>query len=308
MTQTSSEPPHSSLLGSLMVFIAAVGFSSKAIMVKLAYVYPVDPATLIALRMAFSAPFFIALAIWVARSSKTSNMTTQDGWMIAALGFLGGYGPMWLDFAGLSYVTASLERIILFLYPTMVVLMSALVFKKRIHGREIFALLASYAGVALVVGHDLTILKSGASQTLLGAALVTASAISYAAYLVCSGRLIPKVGAPAFTAYTMLTATLASGLHFAVTTHPVAILHLPLEVYALSLLMAVIATVLPAILLNAGIQRIGSNKASLVSSVGPVSTIFLAYVFLQEDITWLQLAGTGLVMTGVLAISLHKEK
>ncbi|OIR04918.1 putative inner membrane transporter yiJE [mine drainage metagenome] len=214
---------------------------------------------------------------------------------------------MLLDFAGLVYVTASLERVILYVYPTVVVVLSALLFKHRISKSVYFALLATYAGVALVVGHDIFTLKTGSADTMLGAALVLASAVFYAVYLLMSGRLIPRVGASSFTAYTMLVATVTSGTYYAITAHHASILHLPIQVYWLSLLMAVIATVMPAILLNIGIHRIGSSKASLISSVGPVSTIFLAYIFLGESVTLLQLAGTGLVLIGVLAISLTKK-
>lgn len=307
MQSQTQQASKNALIGAFMVLAAAVTVSSKAIMVKLAYVYPVDASTLIALRMAFSAPFFIALAFWANASATTPKITSRDAWMIALLGVIGGYGPMLLDFAGLVYVTASLERIILYVYPTIVVLLSAMLFRHRIGKRVYFALLATYAGVALAVGHDLFTLKSGSAETMLGAALVLASAITYAAYLVVSGRLIPRVGSSSFTAYTMLAATVASGAHYASTAHQVAILHLPRQVYLLSLLMAIVATVLPAILLNAGIHRIGSSKASLISSIGPVSTIFLAYIFLGEDITLLQLAGTGLVLIGVLAISVSKK-
>jgi drug/metabolite transporter (DMT)-like permease len=306
MHSQSQQASKNTLIGILMVLAAAVTVSSKAIMVKLAYVYVVDPSTLIALRMAFSAPFFIALALW-ARTSAL-KLTSRDSWMIAVLGVLGGYGPMLLDFAGLVYVTAGLERVILYVYPTVVVILSAMLFKHRIAKRVWFALLATYAGVGLVVGHDILILKSGSADTMLGAALVLASAIAYASYLVCSGWLIPRVGSSLFTAYIMLAATAASVLHYASTTHAISIFHLPRPVYWLALLMAVVATVLPAILLNAGIHRIGSSKASLISSIGPVSTIFLAYIFLGENITLLQLAGTGLVLIGVIAISMGKKK
>ncbi len=299
------------LIGALMVLAAAVTVSSKAIMVKLAYAYaepfPVDASTLIALRMAFSAPFFIGLALWVRASATTPSISKRDAWMIVLLGVAGGYAPMLLDFAGLVYVTAGLERVILYVYPTVVVILSALLFKHRIGKTVYFALLATYAGVALVVGHDVFTLKTGSAETMFGASLVLASAISYAVYLVASGRLIPRVGASAFTAYTMLAATVASGTYYASTVHNVSILHLPSQVYWLTLLMAVVATVLPAILLNVGIHRIGSSKASLISSVGPVSTIFLANMFLGETVTLLQLAGTGLVLIGVLAISLAKK-
>jgi drug/metabolite transporter (DMT)-like permease len=306
MQHHTAEASRHALIGSLLVLAAAITVSSKAIMVKLAYVYGVDPETLIALRMAFSMPFFVALALWARNSSSTPVMTARDGWMIVILGVVGGYAPMWFDFAGLAYVSAGLERVILFLYPTMVVVISAILFKHHIGRREVFALLVSYLGVGLAVGHDLTALKSGAGETLLGALLIVISALSYACYLVYSGRIIPRVGSANFTAYSMLVAGVASGCHFAVTQHKVSVLHLPVPVYEIALLMAVVATVLPAIMLNAGINRIGSSRASLVSSVGPVSTILLAYVFLGEGITAMQLAGTGLVMAGVLAITVRR--
>lgn len=311
MQTQKQQAARNALIGALMVLAAAITVSSKAIMVKLAYAYatpfPVDASTLIALRMAFSAPLFIALAFWARASAATPTLTRQDAIIIAVLGVLGGYGPMLLDFEGLVYVTAGLERIILYIYPTVVVVMSAIIFKHRIGKRVYFALLATYAGVALAVGHDVLVLKTGSADTMLGASLVAASAIAYAAYLIVSGRLIPRVGALAFTAYTMLAATVASGAQYASTTHQVTILNLPAPVYWLSLLMAVVATVLPAILLNVGIHKIGSSKAALISSIGPVSTILLAYLFLGEAITCLQLVGTGLVLVGVLAISLGKK-
>lgn len=304
-SQTQKTANHT-IIGSLMVLVAAVALSSKAIIVKLAYVYSVDASTLIALRMAFSAPFFIGLALWAHTSPATLKISKHDGWMLVLFGVLGGYGPMLLDFAGLAYVTAGLERVILFLYPAIVIMLSAILFKHRISQHEWFALVITYVGVALVVWHDLSLAKSGSADTLLGAALVLASAITYAAYLVYSGWAIPRIGSTSFTAYSMLAAAMASGVHYASTSHTTAILHLPVQVYWLSLLMAVVATVLPAILLNAGIQRIGSNKSSLISSIGPVSTILLAYIFLGEHITWLQLGGTGLVLLGVLAISMKR--
>ena len=311
MQSHTKQASRDALIGALMVLAAAVTVSSKAIMVKLAYAYaepfPVDASTLIALRMAFSAPFFIALAIWARASDSAPKISSQDAWAIALLGILGGYGPMLLDFAGLVYVTAGLERIILYIYPTIVVLLSAAIFKHRIGKRVYFALLATYAGVALVVGHDVLTVKSGSAETILGASLVAASALAYAVYLIASGRLIPRIGASLFTAYTMLAATAASAAHYAGTSHQVTILHLPTQVYFLTMLMAVVATVLPAILLNVGIHKIGSSKAALISSIGPVSTIFLASIFLGEGITLLQLAGTCLVLIGLLAISLGKK-
>lgn len=296
------------MAGIAMVLLASVAVSSKAIIVKLAYVYPVDAATLIALRMAFAIPFFAALAWWSSRQNHLATLSLRQWLAVFGLGAIGGYGPMWLDFAGLAYVSAGLERIILFLYPTMVLMFSALLFRQALGRRELFALITGYMGVGLVVGHDIEFVKGTVDATLIGAALVFASAVLYAAYLVLSGKLIPQVGATRFTAYTMLVATFTSGMHYAASQHTVSWSHLPSEVYLLSLLMAVVATVLPAVLLNIGIQRLGSNRASLISSIGPVSTIFLAWVFLGEQITYLQLGGTALVMAGVLVVSLARKK
>lgn len=308
MHTRTAETSCNALIGSLLVLAAAVTVSSKAIMVKLAYAYGVDAETLIALRMLFSMPFFLMLALWAYMSGGAPKISVRDGWLIAILGVIGGYAPMWFDFAGLAYVTAGLERIILFLYPTMVVLISAVIFRHRIGRRELVALVASYVGVALAVGHDITALKSGAADTLLGVLLIAVSALIYASYLVFSGRMIPRVGTANFTAYTMLIAGVASGSHFAVTEHRLSILSLPAQVYEIALLMAIVATVMPAIMLNAGIHRLGSNRASLVSSVGPVSTIILASIFLGESIAPIQLAGTALVMAGVLVISVKPGK
>ncbi len=292
-------------IGSIMVLISAVAFSSKAILVKLAYAYPVDAATLIALRMLFSVPFFVGLVLWVRSQGGYTPLSRRHMLEIVLLGIVGGYGSMWLNFAGLEYVTAGLERVILFLYPTMVVLISAFTLGRKISKRELFALVLSYAGVVLVVWHDIGIPHSVADKTLLGAGLVFASALVYAAYLVWSGELIARVGAPLFTAYMMLFASVASAAHFVASEPTAAILHLPTKVYWLSVIMAAVATVLPSILMNLGIQHLGSSKAALLSSVGPVSTIFLAYLFLNEQMSLLQLAGTVLVLAGVLVISME---
>ncbi|HAJ72150.1 MAG TPA: EamA family transporter [Methylophilaceae bacterium] len=293
--------------GTLMVLVSSVAFSSKAILVKLAYAYHIDAASLIALRMAFSIPFFIGLMLWLRYTSVSTKLSRDDVIMLVFLGAVAGYGSMWLNFAGLQYVTAGLERVILFLYPTLVVLLSVVLHQHRITKYEVIALIASYAGVILVVGHDLSMPTAAASHILLGAGLVLGSAIVYALYLVLSGKLIPRLGALLFTAYTMSIASIASGVHFIATEPISAVMYLPLQVYWLSFVMALVATVLPSILLNMGIHRIGSNKASLVSSVGPVSTIFLAWIFLGESITLLQVVGTALVLLGVLAISLSKK-
>jgi drug/metabolite transporter (DMT)-like permease len=203
----------------------------------------------------------------------------------------------------LQYISAGLERLILFLYPTMVVLISALVFGDRIGRTARFALLISYAGIGLVFLHDM---KATELDALTGSALVFGSALAYAVYLVGAGHTIARIGASRFTAYVMTVACAACLVQFAVT-HPVAALKLPARVYELSIGMAVFSTVLPAFLLAAAMRRIGSMHTSMIGSIGPVSTILLAYVFLGERMSPEQIAGSILVLIGVLMISLKKR-
>ena len=186
-------------------------------------------------------------------------------------------------------------------------LLNTALHQHKITKYEIVALLLSYAGVFLVVSHDLSMPTAAASHTLLGVGLVLGSAVTYAFYLVLSGKIIPRLGASLFTAYTMIVISIASAIHFLLTENISMAMHLPVQVYGLSFMIALIATVLPSMLLNMGIHRLGSNKVSLLSSIGPVSTIFLAWVFLGEPVTLLQTVGTALVLLGVLTISLSKH-
>jgi drug/metabolite transporter (DMT)-like permease len=291
------------LVGILFALVAAIAFSAKAILVKLAYIDSVDAITLLALRMAFSLPFFLVVAARENRNKHSHALTTQDRLAVIGLGLIGYYLASYLDFLGLQYISAGLERLILFLYPTMVVLISALVFKHRIGRTAWLALLISYAGIALVFLHDMQVLQHDAFT---GSVLVFGSALAYAIYLVGAGHTIARIGATRFTSYVMTVACAACLLQFAVT-HPVAALNLPFRVYGLSIAMAVISTILPAFLLAASMRRIGSVHTSMIGSIGPVSTIFLAYVFLGERMSLEQIAGSALVLAGVLMISLKKQ-
>ncbi|WP_029147410.1 DMT family transporter [Methylophilus sp. 5] len=293
--------------GAMLVLLSSVAFSSKAIMVKLAYVYHIDAETLIALRMAFAIPFFAGLGWWAMRQGVPMAMTGKDWVTLLLLAVVGGYGSMWLNFEGLRYVSAGLERVILFLYPTLVVAMSAVFLKHQISRREWFAMVTSYAGVVLVVWHDVAFAGLGSGDTLYGAWLVLLSAIVYAAYLLVSGQLIPKLGASRFTAFTMSLAALASACHFGSSRSFDGMTTLPNAVYVLAFLMAVIATVLPSVLMNMGIHQLGSRKAALISAIGPIATIVLAYLFLGESLSWIQGMGTALVLAGVMAVSLENK-
>jgi drug/metabolite transporter (DMT)-like permease len=292
------------LAGVMFALVAAIGFSAKAVLVKLAYIEEVDPITLLALRMAFSLPFFL-LAAWVAnRHQSHAPMTRSDWWAVTVFGFTGYYLASFLDFLGLQYISAGLERLILFLYPTMVVLISAVWFRQLIGRRVIVALVLSYLGIAFAYVHDMQIQAEG---VLLGAGLVFASALAYAIYLIGAGHTIARIGATRFTAYAMTVACLAALLQF-VLMNPISNLDQPIQVYSLSLGMALFSTVMPAFILAAAIRRIGSMRTSIIGSVGPVSTIYLAYAFLGEAVSLMQILGSLLVLAGVLMIGLKKTE
>jgi len=244
-------------------------------LVKLAYLNHVDAITLLALRMVFSLPFFIGVAIW-ARRHHAVPLTKHEILLVLGLGLVGYYLSSLLDFLGLQYISAGLERVILFLYPTMTVILSAIFYKRSIAKKVLAAMALSYIGIALVFMHDM---GSKDSAILLGASLVFASTLSYSIYLVGAGHAIARIGSLRFTAYAMVVASMASLLQFGLT-HPMGALFLPIRVYELSVAMAIFSTVLPVFLLSFSIRRIGSGSASLIGSIGPVSTICMAYVFL----------------------------
>lgn len=296
------------LLGVAFALLAALGFSAKAILVKLAYLDNVDAVTLLALRMMFSLPFFACVAVW-AKRQHAEPLSTHGRMLVLVLGLIGYYLSSFLDFLGLQYISAGLERLILFLYPTMTVLLSALVYKRAIGRRIIAAMALCYVGIVLVFLHDLGMHDAEVKQgvILLGASLVFASTLSYSIYLVGAGHAIARIGAARFTAYAMVVASVASLLQFGVM-RPMSALDLPLRVYELSIAMAIFSTVLPAFLLSHAIRRIGSGSTSLIGTIGPVSTIYMAHVFLNENISSLQIAGASLVLVGVLIISMNSKR
>jgi len=291
------------LLGIVFALLAAVGFSAKAILVKLAYLDSRDAVTMLALRMAFSVPFFIGVALWI-RRRHTEPLNAHDWMLVVGLGLVGYYLSSLLDFLGLQTISAGLERMILFLYPTMTVILSALIYKRAIGRTVIAAMALSYAGIALVFLHNVDAQEGG---IVLGASLVFASTLSYSIYLVGAGHTLARIGTTRFTAYAMVVASSASLLQFAIM-RPMSALDLPLRVYGLSIAMAVFSTVLPVFLLSFAIRRIGSGSAALIGTIGPVSTLYLAYVILGERISLPQIAGSTLVLLGVLGISLNSRK
>ncbi len=294
-------------LGIAFVLFSAAAFSAKGIFIKLAYGdaslahAAVDPITLLMMRMGISLPFFLLIGWWSSRG--VVPITRREWSALCVLGLIGYYGASLLDFWGLQYITASLGRLILFLNPTFVVLLSALFFGYRIGRRDILALTISYLGIGLLVAHDLSFNREG---VLIGGGLVMASALLYAGYLVGAGQMVQRVGSVRFAAYASLASTLAITAHFAVTHSPNALQQSP-RVWVLAGAMAMLSTVLPVVLMAEGMRRIGSSKAAIMSSVGPVATIFLGVIFLDERITFLQLVGAALVLAGVLIIVRKKN-
>ncbi|HEX2530290.1 MAG TPA: DMT family transporter [Burkholderiaceae bacterium] len=289
------------LLSSLTLAIAgAVLFSAKAIVAKLIYRYQVDAVTLIAFRMLFSLPFFAAIALWKARTE--APLSSGEHIRIAVLGLLGYYLSSFLDFLGLQYLSAGLERLILFLTPSFVLLISFFFLKKSVGVLEWLALVTAYLGTILVFLHDA---RTGGTNVALGGAFVLASALSYAFYLLLSGEMVGRVGALRLVAYAMCVSSAACILQFFLV-HPVSMLIQPAAVYGWSLVNAVLCTVVPVFLVMIAVERIGAATASQAGMIGPVSTLVLAAIILDEPITGIQLVGTALVLAGIYLLSKKK--
>lgn len=291
-------------LGALLVFVGAVLFSAKAVTVKLCYNYGVDSVSLLTLRMAFSLPFYIVILFIYNRKNPSADVSNKNWFNILFLGVIGYYGASYFDFTGLEYITAGLERLILFIYPTMVVIISSILFKRPIKRNQVLALVLTYAGILFAVVHDL---NAHQNNVLIGGTLIFFSAVTYAMYLVGSEKLIPLLGTVRFTAYAMIVSTVAVVLHYIFSNDISVVFHLDTEVYLFALFMAVFSTVIPSFFISEGIRMIGSGSASIIGSIGPVSTIILAYIFLGEEISIYQILGTVLVLVGVLIVSSKKE-
>jgi len=299
---SSAEDKRNLYIGILLASGAALGFSAKAIFVKLAYEYDVDAITLLMFRMLFALPFFVVI-IWLEEHKTKQRITQHHMMLLIALGLVGYYFSSLMDFMGLQYISAGLERLILFIFPTMVVFISAMFLGKKVHKEAYIALVLSYIGIAVAMVNDVQI--SG-EHVLLGSALVFASTITYSIFLVGSGEVIPKVGARRFAAYAMIVSCLAVIVHFSIVRDFNVLMHQAIPVYAYGLAMAIISTVLPSFMLAAAIHRIGASQTSIVGGLGPIATIGMAAIFLSEPLTLMQLVGAGLVIAGVFILGKHK--
>ena len=269
-------------------------------MIKLAYQFSIDSISLLTLRMLVALPFYVGILLNLARKSPPVHLTLRYWGTLAMLGITGYYLASFFDFLGLVYITAGLERILLFTYPTFVLLMNAIGFGRRVTKLQMLALALTYAGILLAfVGNIETTTQK---NVVLGAFWVVLSGLVYAIYLVGSDQMIARIGSQRFTCYAMIAATVPTVLHCAVQNG----LHLggyPMPVYTLGLLMGIFVTVVPTFMLAEGIKRVGSGNASIIASVGPIFTIILATTVLKETISTAQIMGTLLVLTGVFLIS-----
>ncbi|GAB1391936.1 DMT family transporter [Rhodocyclaceae bacterium] len=292
-------------MGIFLAVLAAFGFSFKAIFVKLAYAAAsVDAITLLSLRMMFSLP--IVLWVGLAAGRAAPPLKRKDWGILIVLGLLGYYGASILDFVGLQYISAGLERLILFVYPTLTVMIGVLFMGKTLEKRHIGALLLSYAGIGLAFAHDLQV-AGDIGTVLIGVAFVFGSALSYALYSAGAEVAIHRLGAIRFAALAIVVSTVATQLHFLVT-QPLSALIQPTSIYVYGAAMALFSTVLPVFWQSAAIRRIGSARAVLIGTLGPMLTIFFAWLLLAEPVSLAQLAGAALVLAGVLLVSLRNQR
>jgi drug/metabolite transporter (DMT)-like permease len=291
-----------SLTGFLITFVGAVLFSTKAIIVKKAFGSAhMDAITLLALRMVFSLPFYLAAAFFVSNKKDNVQLTQRQWGYVIFLGLFGYYLSSLFDFLGLQYISAGLERLILFLYPTFAVLINFFVFKQRISRIQLLALLLTYTGIGIAYVGELSA-GTGNAHFYLGSFLIFLCAITFATYIVGSGRMIPLVGATKFTAYAMLASTGGVLVHFVLRGNYTVVQQSGADLCLYGLLLAIVATVIPTFLLSNGLKRIGSNNVAIISGIGPVSTILQAHFVLGESIFFAQIVGTLLVIAGVLLI------
>lgn len=287
--------------GFIIAILGALLFSTKAIFVKLAFQHTqVSAIHLLVLRMLFSLPFYLIAATY-AHKTSTEKLTRKQWVLLALMGILGYYLSSLFDFMGLRFVSAGLERLILFLYPTFTVLINTFYFKTKLKRIQVAALLLTYIGIGIAFLGEVK-LDAGNIHFFLGIFMIFLCAVTYSIYLAGTGKLVPIIGSTKYTAYVMLFATMGVFAHFLITNHQNfgQLLQPNLLIYGIAL--AIIATVLPSFLMNISMNKIGSNNVAIITSIGPVSTIIQAHFFLDEPIFFLQLAGTALVIAGILLI------
>lgn len=293
--------------GFLWAVLGTILFSTKAILIKLCFkTTNIDASSLLMLPMLFALPFYAA-AMWYYFANQQLKKVKPSTYFAAGLiGLLGYYISSLFDFIGLQYVSASIERIILFIYPTLAVLLNLLIFKVAITKRQWLAILITYIGIGLAYWGELNQIPD-TKMFFFGTWMILICAITFAFYLVGSGKIIPKIGAPQFTSLSMLAASVGIFIHYFVTHQQgiASIVDMPI-LYSSSIwlviALAIIGTVIPSFLMSGGMKRIGSNDLAIITSIGPVSTLFQARWILNEAFTWEQILGTVFVVLGVILV------
>jgi len=282
-------------LGVFFGICSAACFSTKAIMVKYAYMYGADTVFILFLRLFFSLPLYIVLAYIYSKNAATPITKKQWIWIIL-LGIIGYYLSSLLDFIGLKYISASLERLILFIYPTLIVVLNTLLFGSKLQRKDYLALVLTYIGIFFIyIGNT----ESTTENLIIGSVLVFVCALTYAFYIVGTGRLIPVIGAQRYTSYVMIVSTISVMIHQGVVNGIPDFATTPTEVLWIGFAMAIIATVIPSLTLAQSIKLIGTDKSSIIATLGPVFTIALANYFLKEPFTIRQAIGTVFIIAGV---------
>lgn len=295
----SADPSRRAHLNALaLACTGAVLFSGKAVVTKLLYREGIDPVDLLALRMLLAAPIFLGVAIWT--WPREPRLHAADLLRIAVLGFTGYYLSTMLDFMGLQYISVGLERLILFLTPSFVLLLGLLFWRRRVSRQQWLSLICAYLGVALVFWQDVHL---GGDQVVLGSALVLAATVVYSLYMLMSGELIQRVGTLRLVSLAMLVSTVAALVQYIAFKPLAGLFSQTPTVWGLSLINSSACTVAPVFLTMMAVARVGAGTASQASMIGPVSTLFLGAWILAEPITLVQMAGTALVLLGVYLLS-----
>lgn len=285
----------------LLALVGSIAFSGKAIIVKLAYRHGVDAVTLIMYRMLFALPIFAAMAWWASR--RKARLTRRDWLGVAWLGTTGYYLASFLDFAGLAYISASLERLILYLNPTLVFALGWFLYRRRITRAQTLGMVISYCGVVLVFG--LEAYRQGAHAAW-GALLVFLSTVSYALYLVYSGEMVRRLGAIRLVGLATSVACVLCLLQFALT-RPLSAAVVAAPVIWLSVLNATACTAVPVLLVMMAVERIGAGPTAQIGMIGPLATILMGIVILGEPLTPWIVAGTALVVAGILVFTRRSQ-
>lgn len=292
------------LVGGGLVALATLLFASKGIFIKLAYQYNVDSLSLLTLRLTISLPFFIGLLWYYGKQNEGFAKLKPLFWKVAIVGILGYHIASLFSFLGIQYITASMERVLLTSYPTMVLLISFFILRKRVSRNQVLALFLTYVGIIIAFASGL--LDEAQDNFMLGGALILFCSFTYAIYLVSSGELIPKLGSQLFNAACMISACLSTIFHY-LLVNGFSISEYPLEVYGYGSALAILGTVIPTIMFTEAIRLIGSGNTAIVTTIGPIFTIILAYIILGESLNLWQWVGTILVLFGVSQVVLHKN-